>query len=228
MSIYVIDGIESLKGFSELKSYDKIQRLSIIGYDDISKLRMFTLHDIPADAGILLEFIDCQYPLEKIIDDLSIQEGAVTTVRYKFTREYQKPVNTLSCRNRRLPFERLVIDFGAKIDCEELRIHQLVLYNLLSASNLPKTIHIDTLVVVHSYNQGDTVFELPQAKTLVIPESQEFKYETLKTKIPDVIGIIPSSYYPSRFATGIQRAREPISKSVIPEVIYEVFSQSHS
>jgi hypothetical protein len=235
--LYVIEDLESLKRFSGLKSYDHITRLRIKGYDDINKLRIFSLFGIPANQGLILEFIDCQYSLDKIIDDLNLQDGAIGTVRYKFTRQYQRPVNTLQCKGRKLPFERLIVDFGAKIDCEELRVQQLVLYNLLSATHLSKASSLDTLVIVHSFNVHEDeevrpgAFELPSApglKTLIIPESQEFKYEVTKTVIPDIIGIIPSSYYPSRFACGIQQAREPISKSNIPEIVYEVFAQSHS
>lgn len=235
--LYVIEDLESLKRFSEMRSYDHLERLRINGYDDIGKLKMFNLHGFPIDHGLTLEFIDCQYPLEKIIDDLALQEGAVTTVRYKYTRRYQKPVTTLTCPGRKLPFERLVVDFGAKIECEGLRVHQLVIYNLLSAVNISQAVHIDTLVVVHSFNVHEdeelrtSAFDLPSApglKTLVIPESQEFKYETNKTTIPDIIGVIPSSYYPSRFATGIQQAREPVSKSNLPDIVYEVYSHNHS
>jgi len=236
-SVFVIEDLESLKRFSELRSYNNIRTLQVYGYDDIDKLRMFTLQGLPVDHGLTLEFIDCQYPLEKIIDDLSLQDGALTTVRYKFTRQYQKPVSTLKCPDRRLPFERLVIDFGAKIDCEGLRVHQLVLYNLLSATRLSGAINVDTLVIVHSFNVHEdeelrpSAFELPSPpglKTLVIPESQEFRYEVTKTSIPEIIGIIPSSYYPSRFACGIQQAREPISKSNLPDIIYKVYAQNQT
>jgi hypothetical protein len=235
--VFVINGLESLKRFSELRSYDHIQRLRVDGYDDIDKLRMFSLSGFPPNHGLDIEFIDCQYSLEKIIDDLGLQEGALCTVRYKNTRRYQRPVTTLQCNGRKLPFERLIVDFGSKIDCTGLNIQQLVLYNLLSATHLSEASRLDTLVVVHSFNVkedgeiGLGGFDLPSApglKTLVIPESQEFKYEVTKTVIPDIIGIIPSSYYPSRFSCGIQQAREPISKSNLPEIVYEVYAQSHS
>ena len=103
---------------------------------------------------------------------------------------------------------------------------------------MDKAANIQTLVVVHSYNPlpdaevspagGYPLPSPPGLTTLVIPESQEFQYEVGKTIIPDIVGIIPSSFYPSRFATGIQHAREPFTVSHIPEAVYEVYSRMNA
>ena len=233
--LYVVKDLESLVAFSNLRNLETVDRLRIENYDDISKSKLFNLMNFPIDHGLTLEFIDCQYPLDSIVTRLKPKAGALTTVRYKFTRAYQRPINILRLEDTSLslPFERLVVDFGSRIDCEGLAIENLVLYNLLSALHLEQAKSINTLVIVHSFNVTEeesnaAKFELPSPlglRTLVIPESQEFEYKVGKTAIPDIIGIIPSSYYPSRFVTGIQHAREAFTKSQLPEIVYEVYSQ---
>lgn len=221
---------------NNLSDVSKIERVRIEGYEEIAQGRAFNLDMFPQDHGLTLEIVDCQYPLENFIQYLTLKPDALTTVVYRYSREYQRPLKTLSYRGQ-LPFERLVVDFGARVDLTGLSVQNLVLYNLLSATNIDKAARISTLVIVHAYNvvsdsevSAEGGFSLPSPPglvNLVIPEAQEFKYELSKTIIPDIIGIIPSSFYPSRFVTGIQQAREPISKSRMPDVVYELYSQSH-
>ena len=240
--MFVIRDLESLMAFGDLSKEEasKITRLRIDNYDDIAKSKFFNFSSLEANQGITLEFIDTQFPLDRLAMDerLKLKQGVITTVRYKFTREYQRPIEILTPPfGKELPFERLVIDFGAKIDCRGLRVQNLVLYNMLSATQLSESEFVKTLVIVHSFNivqdsvDSDKTFPLPNipsVKTLVIPESQEFSYEVGKTSIPDIIGVIPSSYYPSRFVAGVQQAREPFTKSQLPDIVYEVFAVSNS
>ena len=238
---FVIRDLESLMAFGDLsgEKVSRITRLTIENYDDIAKSKLFNFGFFEANQGITLEFIDSQFPLERFLDErLKLKTGVVTTIRYKFTREYQRPINVLNPPfGKDLPCERLIVDFGAKIDCRGLRVQNLVLYNMLSATHLSETEFVKTLVIVHSFNivqdslDADKTFPLPNipsVKTLVIPESQEFSYEVGKTSIPDIVGVIPSSYYPSRFVAGVQQAREPFTKSQLPDIVYEVFAVSNS
>lgn len=229
--MYIIANRESLEKFNVLKSYSKINRIRIINYDNIPGLN---LSRFPPGHDLTLEFIDSRITLEDIANKISLGNGVLSTLRIKYTRDYQKPIEPLRLKTPRIiPCERLVIDFGAKIDCTYLDVQQLVLYNMLSAVNLDKAVSISTLVVVHAYNVADdnltnNTFDLPAPSglnLLVIPEAQEFNYQIRDAKLPDIIGIIPSSYYPSRFAIGIQHAREPVSVSQIPDILYEVFSE---
>jgi len=241
MTTFVIRDLETLMSFGDLsrEEVSGITRLTIENYDDIGKSKLFNFSSFSPDQGIVLEFIDSQFPLERLLDErLKLQNGVLSTVRYKFTREYQRPINILiPPYGKDLPCERLIIDFGAKIDCRGLRVQNLVLYNMLSATHLSDVEFVKTLVIVHSFNivqdsvEADKTFPLPNipsVKTLVIPESQEFSYEVGKTSIPDIIGVIPSSYYPSRFVAGVQQAREPFTKSQLPDIVYEVFALSNS
>jgi hypothetical protein len=235
--MFKIQGVNDLISLGEMTDVTSIHRIQIQGFEEILSNRSFHLDRFPQDHGLTLEFIDCQYPLETLLDNLHLKPYSLTTVIYRFTREYQRPVRPLTC-SRELPFERLVIDFGARLDATNLRIQNLVLYNLLSVTNLDKALHIHTLTIIHSHNivpdgevspTGGYTLPYPQGLTmLVIPESQEFQYEVGKTIIPDIVGIIPSSFYPSRFATGIQQAREPFSKSQLPEIVYELYSRANA
>lgn len=233
--IYTIKDLETLLSYTDLPEGDlkKISLLRVENYDDIAKSKFFSLSRFSPNQGITLEFIDSWFPLD-LISNITPSPGVLGTVRYKYTREYQKPIKPLV--EERLPCERLIVDFGARIDCRGLNVQNLVLYNMLSAINLSEAHSIKTLVIVHSFNPVDNTIEsdktfplpnIPSLRTLVIPESQEFSYEVGKTTIPDVIGIIPSSYYPSRFVSGIQRAREPFSRSVLPDSVYEVYTTSN-
>jgi hypothetical protein len=235
--MFKIERVQDLITLGEMTNLSDIHRIQIKGYEEIITNRSFHLDRFPEDHGLTLEFIDCQYPLETLLDSLHLKPSTLTTVIYRFTREYQKPLRPLTC-SRELPFERLVIDFGARLDATNLRVQNLVLYNLLSVTNLERALHIQTLVVVHSFNPTTDSeltptdgFQLPSPQglsMLIIPESQEFQYEVRRTVIPDIVGIIPSSFYPSRFATGIQQAREPFSKSQLPDIVYELYSRTHS
>lgn len=246
MEVFVIRSLTDVIKLNNLSDVSNITRVRIEGYEDISQGRSFSLDMFPRDHGLTLEIVNCQYPLEDLVRSINVKTDALTTVVYRYSREYQRPLTALSYRGQ-LPFERLVVDFGARVDLVGLSVQNLVLYNLLSATNLDKAGSIQTLVIVHAYNvvpdsEGSGVggnfdsnlssgFLLPTISgltTLVIPEAQEFQYELSKTVIPDIIGIIPSSFYPSRFATGIQQAREPFSRSRMPDVVYEMYSQSHS
>lgn len=232
--MYIIKDKSSLERFNLLKSYDDINRIRVINYDSIPGLN---LTRFPPNHDLTLEFIDSRITLEDIIDKVNVGNGMLTTIRIKYTREYQKPIEPLKLKSYKIiPCERLIIDFGVRIDCTFLEVQQLVLYNMLSAVNLDKAMAISTLVIVHSYNVADDnidnkTFDLPQPSglnLLIIPESQEFNYTIRDSKLPDIIGILPSSYYPSRFAVGVQHAREPISISNIPEIVYEVYSETNN
>jgi hypothetical protein len=245
MEVFVIRNLMDVIKLNNLSDVSKIERIRIEGYEEIAQGRAFNLDMFPQDHGLTLEIVDCQYPLENFIQYLTLKPDALTTVVYRYSREYQRPLTALSYRGQ-LPFERLVVDFGARVDLTGLSVQNLVLYNLLSATNIDKAARISTLVIVHAYNVvsdsevsavggnfdsklagGFSLPSPPGLVNLVIPEAQEFQYELSKTIIPDIIGIIPSSFYPSRFATGIQQAREPISKSRMPDVVYELYSRSH-
>lgn len=237
IQMFVIRELKDLISLGEMTDISSIEKIRIEGFEEVVGNRAFHLDRFPQDHGLTLEFIDCHYPLETLAENLHLKPFALTTVIYRFTRNYQNPLAPLSC-TKQLPFERLVVDFGARLNAEGLRIQNLVLYNMLSVINLERAANINTLVIVHSYNPLPDAevspkdgYPLPYPQgltTLVIPESQEFQYELGKTMIPDIIGIIPSSFYPSRFASGIQQAREPLSTSQLPEIVYEMFSRSNS
>jgi len=232
--MFTIRNIQDLISLGEMTDVSSIDRICVEGYEEIVGNRAFHLDRFPQDHGLTLEFVDCHYPLETLLDNLHLKPFALTTVVYRFTRDYQKPLTPITC-SRELPFERLVIDFGARLDASEIRVNHLVLYNMLSVINLDQAASINTLIIVHSYNtiqdaeiaptEGYPLPNPPGLRTLVVPESQEFQYEVGKTIIPDVVGFIPSSFYPSRFATGLQQAREPFSTSQFPEVVYELYSR---
>jgi hypothetical protein len=235
--MFTIRNIKDLVRWNTLEDYSDISRVTVEGFENIATEGGFNLGELSEDQGVILEFVDCQYPLETLLDNLNLQEGSVTTLVYRFTREYQKPNLPIRC-SRPLPFERLVIDFGARLDAKDLDVQNLVLYNMLSVYNLNDAKNISNLTVVHSFNPVDDAeispregFDIPNPRgltTLVIPEAQEFKYELGKTAIPDVIGILQSSFYPSRLAIGLQQSREPLSRSNLPDIVYEVFSRTHA
>jgi hypothetical protein len=235
--MFNIRGIKDLITLGEMTDVSGIDRIKVEGFEEIVGNRAFHLDRFPQDHGLTLEFVDCQYPLEILLENLHLNPSALTTVIYRFTRAYQRSLKPIRC-TQPLPFERLVIDFGARLDAEGIHVQNLVLYNMLSVVNLEKAASISTLVIVHSYNphpdaevsnvRGYSLPSPPGLSTLVIPESQEFHYELGKTIIPDIVGIIPSSFYPSRFATGIQQAREPFTVSQLPEVVYELYSRANA
>lgn len=235
--MFVIRGLKDLITLGETSDLTSIHRIRVEAFEEIVGNKAFRLDRFPQDHGLTLEFVDCQYPLETLLENISLKQGALDTVIYRFTRSYQKPTKPITC-SKEPPFERLVIDFGARIDASEARVRNLVLYNMLSAVNLESASNINTLVIVHSYNPihdsevsptgGYPLPYPPGLSTLVIPESQEFQYEVGKTIIPDIVGVIPSSFYPSRFATGIQQAREPISISHFPDIVYELYSRANA
>lgn len=193
--------------------------------------------------GATLEVVDCYLPLQ-MLSSPAFEDIAPRTIRYKYTEAFiERPDRTVPHlgvrRGPPLPVDRLIVDYGAYVDCENLSVAQLVLYNLACAKNINAAKRIDSLVIVHPHNpmedsetqhpESGYMFPSPPGLTrIVIPESQEFRYAVRETVIPDIVGIIPSRDYPSRFSQGLKMAREPFETSRITGDVLNVLESDIS
>ena len=140
------------------------------------------------------------------------------------------------------------MDYGSYVDCTGLQIDNLVLYTLLCGGNFERASDIKSLTIVHPFNivpDGEIVipdskknFEEqkngypfpnpPGLERIASPEAQEFRYVARETVLPDVIGIIPSTLYPSRIAMGIVQSRHPFEKSRLPDIVLQMYDSPPS
>lgn len=206
-------------------------------------LRFFTpLSEIPENSYLVLHVRDTLFPIQ-FLKDLNL-ETRVGTLRYEFTENSE--VGSYSIRYPRapLPLERLIMDYGSYVDCTDMNVENLVLYNILCGGEMDKAKEIKTLTIVHPFNilpDGEIFipnsqkkftgqkngFPLPSPPGLIrlaIPEAQEFRYDVRETVLPDIIGIIPSMTYPSRIAFGIKSSRHPFERSRLPTEILDLYN----
>lgn len=206
-------------------------------------LRFFSpLTRIPEKSYIVLHIRDTLFPIQ-FLKDLRL-ETRFSTLRYEFTENSKVGPYKVRYPDIRVPVERLIMDYGSYIDCSNMIIDNLVLYNILCGGELDRAKKIQTLTLVHPFNilpDGEIFipvsqksfvgqrngFALPSPPgmiRLVIPEAQEFRYDVRETVLPDILGIIPSSTYPSRMAFGIKSSRHPFERSRLPEEVLDVYN----
>lgn len=188
----------------------KLQNLFVRFWNEDKIYGGVGLRKIPKDAAIILEIQDTIFPLY-IIDFLKLPQGRVSTViltgKADEITEYR-----LDSKIELSSIDKIIVGEGCVLHCENLDIDHLTLMNIRSATNLSKARRIHSLVILTHVNE-EIEIPLPHGnKLLVVPESQEFKYEYSKTKLPDIIGFIPTKFIPSNFCKGIQTAREPFEK----------------
>lgn len=186
------------------------------------------LIDIPKNSNITLEISNSFFPL-CMLNYLKIPTGRIGTLIYNcsenFIRKYQ-PSALVSQKPLDDHIERLIIGENMVIDCTGLSVNQLVLFNPRSALNIGKAKNIHTLVIVHGIGEKIRLPTCPGIRTLILPQEQEIEYTFMKTKIPTVIGFIPSKFEPSAFARGVQLAREPFEKSRMEEEVFELYTRA--
>lgn len=186
------------------------------------------LTDLKRGSNITLEVIDTYLPLN-ILRHLKIQKDVIGTLIYRYSEEFvrtHRPPAIIAQRPLDDMIERLIIGENAIIDCTGLSIQHLVLFNIRCVKNLSKARKINTLVVVHGIDEKIRLPTCPGLNTLVIPQEQDVEYTFMKTKIPSIIGFIPSKFQPSAFARGIQLAREPFEKSRMEEEVFDMYSRA--
>lgn len=188
----------------------------------------FRLLDIPKNANITLEISDSFFPL-CMLKYLKVPSGRIGTLVYRcteqFIRTYQ-PTPLIAQKPLDDYIERLVIGENMVIDCTGLSVHQLVLFNPRSALNIGNAKKIHTLVIVHGIGEKIRLPTCPGIRTLVLPQEQEIEYTFMKTKLPSVMGFIPSKFEPSAFARGVQLAREPYEKSRMEEEVFDLYTRA--
>lgn len=188
----------------------------------------FRLLDIEKNSNITLEIIDSYLPL-CILRHIKLPQGRIGSLIFRnterFVRENQ-PIPIISDKPLNEYIERLVIGENAVVDCTNLSVHQLVLFNHRCAINLSKATKIHTLVIVHGISERISLPTCHGLKVLVLPQEQEVEYTFMKTKIPEILGFIPSKFEPSAFARGIQLAREPYEKSHMDEEVFDMYTRA--
>lgn len=229
--IWKSDGDRIFEGVGE--PFSKIHSILFRSYSPLSR--------IPNNSFATLHVRNTMFPLSLLTElGLSTKIG---TLHYEFTERSVVGRYKIKAEGKTLPLERLVMDYGSYVDCTGIQIDNLVLYTLLCAGNIDRANDIKTLTIVHAFNiVSDGEMMIPESKKnfeevrngypfpnppglerIVIPEAQEFRYMARETVLPDVIGIIPSTLYPSRIATGIAQSRHPFEKSKLPEIVLKMY-----
>lgn len=188
----------------------------------------FKILDIPKNANITLEISNSFFPL-CMLRYLKVPSGRIGTLIYRCTEEFirrYQPTPLISSKPLDEHVERLIIGENMVIDCTGLSVHQLVLFNPRSALNIGKAKNIHTLVIVHGIGEKIRLPTCPGIRTLVLPQEQEIEYTFMKTKLPPVMGFIPSKFEPSAFARGVQLAREPFEKSRMEEEVFDLYTRA--
>jgi len=188
----------------------------------------FKLLSIQKNANLTLEIIDSFFPL-CLLKHIKLPQGRIGTLIYRNTEDFvrnNRPSPLVSQRPLDDYIERLVIGENAVVDCTGLSVHQLVLFNSRCALNIGKAKKIHTLVIVHGIGERIRLPTCPGIKVLVLPQEQEIEYTFMKTKLPDVVGFVPSKFEPSAFARGVQLAREPFEKSHMPREVYDMYTRA--
>lgn len=186
------------------------------------------LTELKRGSNITLEVIDTYLPIN-ILRHLKIQKDVIGTLIYRYSEQFvrtQNPPPIISHRPLDDVVERLIIGENAIIDCTNLSVSQLVLFNIRCVKNLTKAKKILTLVVVHGIDEKIRIPTCPGLHTLVLPQEQEVEYTFMKTRIPATIGFIPSKFHPSAFARGVQLAREPYEKSIMEQEVFDMYSRA--
>lgn len=187
----------------------------------------FRLLDIEKNANLTLE-IDSYLPL-CIFRHIKLPQGRIGTLIFRNSERFvmtNQPSPIISEKPLNDYVERLVIGENAVMDCTNLSVHHLVLFNSRCAINLSKATKIHTLVIVHGISEIIGLPTCPGIRILVLPQEQEIEYTFMKTKIPDTIGFIPSKFQPSAFARGVQLAREPYEKSIMEQEVFDMYARA--
>lgn len=186
------------------------------------RLKMFS-------PGTTLEIEDCFIRPDKHMLDCSV-DTLVVHYSDRMISQVQLPPLSLN-PDRESVLEKIVVGMNAVLDCTQLEVDTLVCTNILSyGDTLSKAKEIRRLILLTELNpirdadpeRGDMVPEIPLANgmhTLWFPEAQEFRYDhySLQKSGLRFVGIIPSVYYPSRMAVGIQKTWQPIHRESLEE-----------
>lgn len=128
---------------------------------------------------------------------------------------------------------RIIIGRGAVLDCSELVIQHLVGTNILSFRNISKgrvtnLYYMNEVNPNHDDDDHESLQEkIPQLRlpndivSLWIPDSQEFHLVGGWGPTLQFIGILPTSFYPSRLTMAVQKTWQPHHHECIEKVLLE-------
>ena len=187
--------------------------------------------------GTTLEIENCF-----LVPYVHMYETKFDTLIMKYTDTMAKQVKLPAMNLNPHPessLERLVVGKNVKLDCTGLTIETLVCINILScvdtislANEIRKLIILTEMNVIPDADpeRGDMCFEFPLPRgvhTIYVPEAQEFKYNHYAIHRSNLkfVGIIPSAYYPSRMAVGIQKTWQPIHRESLEQDFVNLIRQ---
>lgn len=206
-------------------------------------LRFFIpLSEIPENSLLVLHIRDTLFPIQ-FLKELKL-ETRVGTLRYEFTDSSEVGPYSIRYPDNPLPIERLIMDYGSYVDCTNIMVDNLLLYNILCGGEMDRAKEIKNLAIIHPFNilpdgeifipkhqrgllEQNNGYPLPSPPGLVrlaVPEAQEFRYNVRETVLPDIIGIIPSTTYPSRLAFGVKSSRHPFERSRLPTEVLDLYN----
>lgn len=198
------------EAFPTTETGRKLQNLFIRFWNEDKIYGGVGLRKIPKDSSVIVEVHDTIMPLY-VLDLLKLPQGRVSTIllsgKVDEITEY-----SVDSKTELSTLDKIVVGEGCALNCENLDIDQLTLFNIRSAINLTKAKRIHSLTILTEVDERVDI-PLPRGiRLLVVPESQDFNYEYSKTKLPEIVGFIPTKFMPSNFCRGIQTAREPFEK----------------